>query len=166
MNAGLSPVASPVSADAMPGQACYRRLHPYKYQLVADYSLHTDLRPAVAINHPFIALSEDGLLTLHARYAWDGPSGPAFDSRNFMRGSLVHDALYQLMRLGLLDPLEHRLQADTILRDLCREDGMSLLRSGIAYYTVRLFGERHARPRTDPVPAPVCAPPGANGIME
>ena len=163
MNAGLSPDANPIFADEMPGQACYRRLQPYKYQLVADYSLRTDLRPASAIKHPFIILNQDGVLTLHARYAWDGPSGPALDSRNFMRGSLVHDALYQLMRLGLLDPLEHRLQADTILRDLCREDGMSLLRSGIAYYAVRLFGEHHARPRTDPAPAPVCVPQGRTG---
>jgi hypothetical protein len=165
MSLGLSPDAVPTGTDTQAGQACYRRLHPYKYQLVADCSLAIDLRPATAIDHPFISLSEDGMLTLQASYAWDGPSGPALDSRNFMRGSLVHDALYQLMRLGLLDHRKHRHQADTILRDLCREDGMSSLRAGIAYYAVRLFGERHARPRTEPAPAPVCVP-GTIGIME
>jgi hypothetical protein len=36
-------------------------------------------------------------------YAWNGPSGPTLDTRNFMRGSLVHDALYQLMREGRMD---------------------------------------------------------------
>lgn|GEM_PF-701495 len=163
MNEALSQPTAPTPMAAMVDRACYRRLHPYKYRLVADYSLRIDLRPALAIDHPFVTLSEDGLLTLRVHYAWDGPSGPALDTRNFMRGSLVHDALYQMMRLGLLDHLEYRERADNILRDLCREDGMSFLRAGIAFYAVRLFGERHARPRTEPTQAPVCVPQGRTG---
>ena len=44
-------------------------------------------------------------------------------------GSLLHDALYQLMREGLLDHTLHREAADRILQSLCREDGMTALRA-------------------------------------
>ena len=61
-------------------------------------------------------------------YGRDGPSGPTLDTRDFIRGSLVHDALYQLMREGLLDHSIHR------------EDGMTALRAWWVYQGVRLFG--------------------------
>jgi hypothetical protein len=56
-------------------------------------------------------------------YAWDGPSGPTIDTGNFMRGSLIHDALYQLMRTGNL-PTSFRERADLLLRKTCIDDGM------------------------------------------
>ncbi len=139
-------------------RACYRVLRPYKYQLRDDYSVPIDLAPSEPVVHPFVRLERDGLLTLRAGYAWDGPSGPALDTRNFMRASLVHDALYQLMRLGLLDHGVHRAHADAILRALCLEDGMSAWRAGLAYHAVRLFGARHATPRTEPERSVVCVP--------
>ena len=51
--------------------------------------------------------------------AGDGPSGPAIDTKNFMRASLVHDALYQLMRLGTLDK-SRRQYADRLLQTIRR----------------------------------------------
>ena len=78
-------------------------------------------------------------------YAWDGPSGPTFDTPAFMRGSLIHDALYQLIREKHLRP-EFRVVADKILYDILREDGMSLIRAKIAYRGVRWFGGYAARP--------------------
>ena len=139
-------------------RACFRVLRPYKYQLRDDYSVHIDLAPPGPVAHPFVSLGRDGLLTLRAGYAWDGPSGPALDTRNFMRASLVHDALYQLMRLGLLDHRVHRPRADAILRALCLEDGMSAWRAGLAHHAVRLFGARHAAPRVEPESPVVCVP--------
>jgi len=44
----------------------------------------------------------DGGLLIKAGYSWDGPSGSAIDTKNFMQGSLVHDALYQLLRENIL----------------------------------------------------------------
>ena len=77
----------------------------YKYQLVEAYTVKISIRPKKSVASPseFIVLTADGLLTINKGYAWDGPSGPALDTCNFMRGSLVHDALYQLMREKLLD---------------------------------------------------------------
>ena len=93
-------------------------------------------------------------------YAWDCPSGPTLDTRNFMRGSLVHDALYQLMRESLLDHTIHREPADRILQSLCREDGMTALRAWWVYQGVRLFGN----PASDPAQQrPVLWAPGREG---
>lgn len=89
------------------------------------------------------SISEDGVVTLRRGYAWDGPSGPTIDTYTFMRGSLFHDALYQLMREGVL-PLSTRKHADEILRDICLEDGMSKIRAAWVYRGVRIGGNKNA----------------------
>ena len=112
----------------------------YKYQLVERWSISTDLRPDhIVVLNPFLFLDVDGKLCIQAGYAWDGPSGPAIDTKNFMRGSLVHDALYQLMRENLLS-FSFRKQADEELNRICLEDGMSKLRAWWVYQGVRFGG--------------------------
>ncbi|MGH7536144.1 MAG: DUF1353 domain-containing protein, partial [Gemmatimonadales bacterium] len=72
----------------------------YKYQLAADYTVLLAFGPAENIKTEYIcfvrSLQGRGYLTVKEGYAWDGPSGPTVDTKDFMRGSLVHDALYQL----------------------------------------------------------------------
>lgn len=121
----------------------------YKYQLKEPYAVRIDLRPPVAIHTAFIDLELDGTLALRNGYAWDGPSGPTVDTLNFMRGSLVHDALYQLMREGHLDHRVWREAADRILQAICREDGMSAARAWWVYHGVRLFADPAADPAAD-----------------
>ena len=99
----------------------------YKYQLKKTYSLPIELQPDADITTPFIRLDTRGNLTLIKGYAWDGPSGPTIDTLNFMRGSLAHDALYQLMREKELDNNKFRAAADRILQRICKEDGMCSL---------------------------------------
>ena len=115
----------------------------YKYQLVETYRVVIAIKPDQPVLHDYIRLDTDGTLTIRAGYAWDGPSGPTFDTRNFMRGSLVHDALYQLMRCRLL-PLDQREPSDAVLRALCLEDGMSAIRAWWVYQGVRLGGGQAA----------------------
>lgn len=112
----------------------------YKYQLNVDYSTNIPVKPDSNINSDYIVLSSDGDLTIKKGYAWDGPSGPTVDTLNFMRGSLVHDALYQLMREGRLDKDKQRKPADRLLQKMCREDGMSSMRSWWVYQGLRLGG--------------------------
>jgi hypothetical protein len=119
----------------------------YKYQLKEDYIDSIDIQPGEAIDTEYIALGLDGTLTIREGYAWDGPSGPTFDTLNFMRGSLVHDALYQLMRERHLDREVYRETADRLLQKICQEDGMSELRAWWVYHGVRLGGG----PSADPV---------------
>ena len=65
-----------------------------------------------------------------------------------MRGSLVHDALYQLIREGEL-PKELRVDADKVLRRACLADGMSRFRAWYVYKAVRMFAGRSIKPRTE-----------------
>lgn len=110
----------------------------YKYVLFETYTIETGIIPPNNLAYYYLTLTATGRLTISADYAWDGPSGPAIDTKNFMRGSLVHDALYQLMRLGALDPDIYRIQADELLRKICLEDGMSQLRAWWVYTGVRI----------------------------
>jgi len=70
----------------------------YKYQLKEDYVTETRITPPTPIQTEYIALTSQGRISIKRGYAWDGPSGPTIDTLNFMRGSIVHDALYQLIR--------------------------------------------------------------------
>lgn len=121
----------------------------YKYQLKENYSIRIDIKPPALIDTDYLALTTDGILTVKKGYAWDGPSGPTIDTPNFMRGSLIHDALYQLMRERLLDEETHRETADRLLQGICLEDGMSSLRAWLVYQAVHYFGEPSADPAND-----------------
>ena len=126
-------------------QISYRKLRVYKYQLVEEYTIKIQLKPEKNISTDFIGLDTEGNLTIKAKYAWDGPSGPTIDTRNFMRGSLVHDVLYQLMREKQID-IEKRDEADQLLKQQCIEDGMFRLRAWIVYKAVNWFGKKSALP--------------------
>jgi len=122
----------------------------YKYQLQADYSILSGITGYNAGN-AFCHLFPDGQLDIHAGYAWDGPSSIAIDTPSFMRGSLVHDALYQLIREVYL-PYEWREKVDGLLYEICREDGMNWWRAKSVLATVRLFGKTSADPaHTKPI---------------
>ena len=110
----------------------------YKYQLAEQYEVQVNIFPLEDIWSFHIQLSTHGLLRITRGYAWDGPSGPTIDTKNFMRGSLVHDAIYQLLREGLLDQ-KYRTQADLELYRICREDGMSKLRAWWVFKAVNSF---------------------------
>lgn len=120
----------------------------YKYQLVEEYSVQIAICPEKSIETRWIMLTMSGLLTVMAGYAWDGPSGPTINTPDFMRGSLIHDALYQLMREGYL-PLTRREDSDRELYRICEEDGMSNFRAWIVFRAVRAFGESSALPEHD-----------------
>ena len=118
----------------------------YKYQLKETYTLAIDITPTGPIDTPYIKLDSEGRLIISEGYAWDGPSGPTIDTLTFMRGSLIHDALYQLMREDHLDHTVYREIADRILQKICTEDGMCSLRAWWVFQGVRLF----ANPAADP----------------
>jgi len=121
----------------------------YKYQLQQDYCIllpRYGMEICFPIRTDWIELNEGGLLIIKKGYAWDGPSGPAIDSKNFMRGSLVHDALYQLMREGHLDRVLYREAADRVLQKICIEDGMCKLRAWWVYQAVSKFADPCADP--------------------
>ncbi len=116
----------------------------YKYQLTQDYTVQTTVKTGRFVMTSYLKLTSDGLLTISAGYAWDGPSGPTVDTKNFMRSSLPHDAFYGMMRNGLLDRDKWRKVVDKELRRMCREDGMSWFRAWYVYRAVRRGAARAA----------------------
>ena len=95
-----------------------------------------DIWPTEIVTLYYIALDPLGRLTVRRGYAWDGPSGPTIDTKTFMRGSLIHDALYQLIRWGLLPP-ETKKDADMELKKACIEDGMCRIRAWYVHWSVK-----------------------------
>lgn len=121
----------------------------YKYQLWKRYVISLPIYPEEACATPYVILTTAGVLHVKEGYAWDGPSGPTFDTKTLMRGSLVHDALYQLIRLGKLPPSAKQL-ADRVLHDICIEDGMWPLRADWVLAGVRFGGEHSIQPEAEP----------------
>jgi len=121
----------------------------YRYQLHETYSLVVAIRPAEPIRTRFITLRPDGKLTMRWGYAWDGPSW-AIATKSFMRGSLTHDALYQLLRGGHLEQ-SWRKQADLELVRICEEDGMWGIRRWWVYRGVRIGAGPAAAPQDDEI---------------
>lgn len=115
----------------------------YKYQLFENYVIDVGIFPVDPVTHRYMHLSARGVLTIFAGYAWDGASGPALDTVSFMRGSLVHDALYQMMKEGFL-PWAHKRRADALLTQLCGEDGMPAWRRAYVWAAVRVFGKLYS----------------------
>ena len=127
----------------------YRKIGHYKYQILEDirFDIPIDTRETYCVyrgdNSRWVVLNLSGELLIIEGYAWDGASGPGLDTRSIMRGALVHDALYQLMREGGL-PMSYRKKADKLLRKMCREDGMMWIRAWWVYWAVRIFGREAA----------------------
>lgn len=111
----------------------------YKYQLAESYTCQTSVFPPNDIFTFFFTLLKDGTIKINEGYAWDGASGPTFDTKSSMRGSLIHDVLYQAMDLGLLNKV-YKDTADNELRKICIEDGMWKIRANAWYQAVSEFG--------------------------
>lgn len=134
-------------------QIRYIKIRKYKYRLMADYQVDTGLKrdgtDTARVPGDYVTLQPDGTMRIQQGYAWDGPSGPTFDTKTFMRGSLVHDAFYQLIREKKLSEGD-RAFADRLLRDHCREDGMSAIRAYYVWKAVAWFGGSSAAPEDPP----------------
>jgi hypothetical protein len=137
---------------------CIHYAEGYKYQLRDTYTIKTGIRPLTAVSTHFLALDCDGNLTIAEGYAWDGASGPTWDSKCSMRASLVHDALYQLMRLELLSAEKHRAAADALFERICVQDKMWRIRAAAWHWAVRNFARRATEAESEPPDE--CAPAG------
>ena len=119
----------------------------YKYQLAEGYVINISIKPKSNIESEFINLDINGKLKVKKGYAWDGPSGPVKDTKKNMRASLVHDALYQLMRNKQLSSRTHRKAADQEFKDICKADGVSNSKASTYYKALRKFGKPAASPK-------------------
>lgn len=116
----------------------------YKYQLKQDYTDHFDVHPQEDIKEDFYMLTTSGDLTIKKGYAWDGPSGPVPDTSRNMRGSLIHDVFYQMMRHQQLDHTVWRIKTDKIFADVCHADGTPKLICNAYFWALKNFAKKHA----------------------
>lgn len=140
------------------------------YKLLKTVQVRTGIRPfgVHRVGNAFVQLDAAGLLTIVEGYFWDGASGPAMDSKSIMRASLVHDALYQLIREGYVHSM-YRPAADILLAVILFDDGreraaklpaskrwfwtiVAWLRPIWVYLGVRLGGNKATQPKDPPVP--------------
>ncbi|MBN2439387.1 MAG: hypothetical protein JXL20_12395 [Deltaproteobacteria bacterium] len=121
----------------------------YKYVVTRQFHMRLNVVPYAPVDLPFIKLDMEGNLSVLRGYAWNGASGPTWDTLNSMRGSLGHDVLYQLIRLGLID-IKYKQYADQVLHDLCVEDGMYSFRADYWLWAVLNFGMHSCRPSSEP----------------
>lgn len=128
----------------------------YKYQLRKDFYCQTSLRPESDIITEWVCLYKNGLMYFKHGYAWDGCSGPTWDDKTNMRGGLVHDGGYQLIRLGQIGP-EYKEAFDRELQKAMIEDGAFKIRAWYYYQAVKRFGAGSCQPGYDPYPV-LCAP--------
>jgi hypothetical protein len=122
----------------------YQKRRWWKYRLFEDISYGTDIAPDDPIDTEFLDMTVDGVLTVKAGYTWDGASGPTIDSKNSFTASLIHDALYQLMRENLLDR-RWRKRAYEILYEILISRGMTKLRAKVWYKSVRKAAGKAAK---------------------
>jgi hypothetical protein len=127
-------------------QCVYHKGGSKKYVLDERYVDKLKVKPKFIIHTPYCWFGNSGALHIYEGYEWDGPSGPAIDTDNFMDGSLVHDLLYQLMREGWLKPRWlYRLYADNEMFRQCKKDKMFLPRRIWTWIGVRVGGFWSAR---------------------
>ena len=110
------------------GPLFYRKNNSWDYRAEKDFLILFSLLESYSIYRqdiidnwylvktPFLALSEVGVW-VKAGYCSDGASGPTVDDKTNMLAAMgLHDPLYQLIRLGVID-IKHRESIDCILRD-------------------------------------------------
>jgi len=118
----------------------YRKLRKYKYQVMETTQIVLPYNFKVQIEMAWVTLRND-VLTIKKAYCCDGAT--CFpDFKWIMLPSVVHDALCQLIRVGLLDE-KNKVHADRVLRDLCRErlkKGMKKMADAV-FFSVQKFGK-------------------------
>lgn len=124
----------------------YRNITEFKYLLHVDYTTFIPNWKWGAIRlDPYIRIGANGLVLIRAGYPWDGPSGPTWDRKENIEGSLVHDAWYECIRAGLL-PMSSRPAADALMAKMCVAAGMNPTWAKWFYERgLKIFGARAAR---------------------
>lgn len=118
----------------------------FKYQVNREIWFKTKITGHSA-SWKWLSLTSDGWLYIQSGYCWDGASGPTIDSKSSMRGSLVHDALYQLMRREKIPRDEKtRQKVDEELRTWCMKDGMLKCIARVWFWAVQKFAKSASHP--------------------
>lgn len=118
--------------------------YKYKFKVEENFSIELPFK-IPDFEHPY-ASSKDSILSIKRGYAWDGASGPIINTRDTLVASLVHDVLYQAMRLNLIkSSKENKKIADKIFFEILKMHGVNSIRRKVWYFAVRLFGKKSTK---------------------
>ena len=131
----------------------------YKFEVTADYIIELPFylpryfsyyfETMLATDEPIIDRNSCKILIIKKGYQWDGASGPAFNTKNVIRASCIHDVFYQMIKDGFLIKSIYKDIADELLRMIILEDSnqkgffskyWSKFRANYYYLAVRVFG--------------------------
>lgn len=120
----------------------------YKYKLREAFYLQLDegFRPVANqwVERQWVGINVAGCISFATGYQWDGASGPAIATTDWITASLVHDGLYQLMKEKRLS-IKWRKAADREMLRILKAAGMPWWRRRISYMAVRIAGGRIIR---------------------
>ena len=137
-----------------------RELEGYKYDVKIRHIRVIDFLISEKFKNEFLTL-DGGILAIEKGYAWDGSSIPGKKyikrltlgfidcDRYCKKASLVHDAICQSMRGGLLDK-KYKEQADGLYRDMCIQGGMGKREANFRYWGLRKFGDHKFKRKVKP----------------
>ena len=115
--------------------------YKYKFKVEENFSIELPFK-IPDFEHPY-ASSKDSILSIKRGYAWNGASGPVINTRDTLVASLVHNVLYQAMRLNLIkSSKENRMIADKNFFEILKMNGVNSIRRKVWYFAVRLFGKK------------------------
>ena len=118
--------------------------YKYKFKVEENFSIELPFKIA-DFEHQYASLKDD-ILEIKKGYAWDGASGPIINTRDTLVASLVHDVLYQAMRLNLIKSnSENKKIADKIFFEILKMHGVNAIRRKVWYFAVRLFGKKSTK---------------------
>ncbi len=121
----------------------------YKYVVKRDFYIKLDIVPYSEIDIDHMQMDMEGNAVIFAGYPWNGASGTTIDTLSSMIPSLVHDFIYELIRLGLIDP-KYKEYADRLLHDLGNECHMYGWRTDLWLWAVDKFGDGSILPSAEP----------------
>ena len=118
--------------------------YKYKFKVEENFSIELPIK-IPDFEHPY-ASSKEGVLSIKRGYAWDGASGPIINTQDTLVASLVHDVLYQAMRLNLIKSnSENKRIADKNFFEILKMHGVNSIRRKVWYFAVRLFGKKSTK---------------------
>lgn len=122
--------------------------YKYKFKVEENFSIELPFKIPDFV-HPYASL-KDGILSVKRGYAWDGASGPVINTRDTLVASLVHDVLYQAMRLNLIKSSEENKKiTDKNFFEILKMNGVNSIRRKVWYFAVRFFGKKSTKSLQD-----------------
>lgn len=123
----------------------------YKGIVAEDFSYQTGWFVGKDIKTDLIELTRTGRLTIKKGYASDFCSGATIDRRTTRHAGVIHDAICQLIRLGLLEP-KYLQRGNELFKKVLLEDGCWKITAEAYYLFVSRLGKFAARPGYEPYP--------------